>query len=737
MRGRRLNLALISFALISGCTLKNGGMAQHDASATSSTGDGNDGLGADNGDASQGDGDSRGDETHAGGEGDAGHDAPVDGGDIAPEPGDDGGLALGVVLPARIQAEHYDRYEDSDVGNRGGACRDDDVDLEPTSAPKGGACNVGWTAAGEWLEYDVFARRDETFDIHLSVASQEAGRTGHVEVDGTMVGTFTAPSSGWQAFALRTISSVFFGAGAHVVRVVFDTGSVNFDYLEIGTVDEQSGVPALCTEQPTTPAPGQWQSTRVRYESGELVYARDGERNRIVDFSYAGYHYGERALPNVPVVTTLAPVAGDNTAHIQAALDEVGNRTPDENGLRGAVLLSPGRYVIEGTLRINKSGVVLRGSGRGTSASDTILIGRGDTPHQRTLVVLGSGSGNPWTLGPATNITTQFVEVGSLSFDVQDPSLFEVGQEVMVIHPSPRAWIDAVGGGGTNSDAAWAPGSKDMTWVRRIRGISGNTITLDAPVYNHIDRALVQGRVARVTNRSLVREVGIESLRIEVETAGGEDENHVWDTIGFVGAEDSWARDITTLHFGKAGVFTARSIRITVEDVEALDPVAIRTGSRMYNFNTEAQSQLILFTRCRATNGRHNYISNGVQTSSGIVIHRSFSSGDSDSEGHRHWTQAMLFDNVTSPSGAIKLINRGDYGTSHGWGAVHSVIWNTNGSVQVQKPPTAQNYVISPTANPNTNFPFAGAQGHVERQSGKLFPASLYEAQLCARLRKP
>jgi hypothetical protein len=159
--------------------------------------------------------------------------------------------------------------------------------------------------------------------------------------------------------------------------------------------------------------------------------------------------------------------------------------------------------------------------------------------------------------------------------------------------------------------------------------------------------------------------------------------------------------------------------------------VGIRTGGRFYNFDTESNSQLILFKNVKAEGGRHNFISNGVQSSSGIVFYRSTSSGG-DNEGHRRWTQAMLFDNV-SDRGTLRLHNRRDWGTAHGWGAVHSVIWNDDGKMFVQKPPTAQNYAISSVGKLGTG-PFGKADGFIEIKSGRLAPQSLYEAQLCERL---
>src|SRR4051812_46496344 len=73
---------------------------------------------------------------------------------------------------------------------------------------------------------------------------------------------------------------------------------------------------------------------------GTLRYRADDRGNTIPDFSRAGYGGGGVRLPDVAVVTRLAPQpTGDDGARIQAALDEVGRRPADARGLRGAVLL--------------------------------------------------------------------------------------------------------------------------------------------------------------------------------------------------------------------------------------------------------------------------------------------------------------------------------------------------------------------------------------------------------------
>jgi hypothetical protein len=493
-------------------------------------------------------------------------------------------------------------------------------------------------------------------------------------------------------------------------------------------------VPAFCSSYPQTVGAGQWQSSRVFYTDGRLTYVRDSEQNRIPDYSYAGYRYGQVAIPSVPEVMRLTPVAGDNTARIQQALDQVGARTPDARGLRGALVLAPGTYEIRGTVRVNRGGVVLRGSGDGSDAGSTILRATGDSPHQRPVVAMGSGSSSWTESATRSNITTSLVTVGSRSFDVASSAAFAVGDTIVVHHPSTQAWINAIDGGGMVAEADWSAGSVEIVYWRRITAIAGNTVTIDAPVFNHLNRSLSQSYIAKATS-NFITEAGVESLRIDIVTSSATDENHAWNGVDVNGAHDSWIRGVTALHFGSAGIVLENAVRVTVENCRALDPHAVRTGGRMYNFNNESRSQLNLFTGCEATLGRHGYISNGTSSSSGLVYHRSSQRGGGSEAGHRRWTQGMLYDNITEQSaGQVLLINRGDFGTSHGWGTAHSTIWKYNSEMLAQKPPTAQNYAFSSNGSFRSSVYFPGPFGVQQMQSGTLIPTSLYEAQLCERL---
>jgi hypothetical protein len=509
----------------------------------------------------------------------------------------------------------------------------------------------------------------------------------------------------------------------------------------------------------------EWQSSMVYYGSdNKLVYERDSFRNCIPDFSYAGYKNSNDTIPYVPVVKTISPVAGDNTNHINNALIEVAFNPINEDGFRGALLLTAGTYEVSGILYMKFSGVIIRGVGDGADpGSNTIIYGTGNSPQQRTILIAGGGSNSKWkekVSGTQTNIVSDTVLIGERSFEVEDASTYSVGDNIIIYHPCTEEWLAAIDYGGTHSDDLGAEPGVDVPWEvdsqpilfnRYITDISGNRITVDAPVFNHLVKSLSQSYIYKYTRQGIVTNLGIENLRIDIETSGNPaDEDHAWDAVELIQVEDSWVRDCTFLHFGLSGVETSTATRITVENCKALEPVSIITGGRRYNFNTYTASQQILFKDCHASEGRHSYVSNGMSWTSGVVFYNCTSEGAyAASEGHRRWSMGFLWDNHRELDDArggynsrrLGLYNRGYYGTSHGWGIAHSVAWNCDvrtGQIIVQQPPTAQNYAIGCFASLVACYgesSFNEPAGYIEGtdQAG-LNPQSLFLAQLSERL---
>jgi peptidoglycan/xylan/chitin deacetylase (PgdA/CDA1 family)/endo-1,4-beta-D-glucanase Y len=142
-------------------------------------------------------------------------------------------------IPSRIQAENYDQggegvaYHDTTSGNSGNTFRTDDVDIQATT-DAGGGYNIGWAAAGEWLEYSVNVGSTGTYDLDLRVATTASGKTVRVLVDGVdKTGTMAVPvTASYQTYATITKTGISLNSGTRIVRFVFDTGSVNLNWIE-------------------------------------------------------------------------------------------------------------------------------------------------------------------------------------------------------------------------------------------------------------------------------------------------------------------------------------------------------------------------------------------------------------------------------------------------------------------------------------------------------------------------
>jgi hypothetical protein len=516
----------------------------------------------------------------------------------------------------------------------------------------------------------------------------------------------------------------------------------------------------------------QWQSKLVQVDKkGNIAYQPEENGFVIPDFSAAGYRGGGASLPKVKVVHSISAIDGDNTAHIQAAIDKVG-AMPLKKGIRGALLLKAGLYNISGSIHIKYDGVVLRGEGQGESPSNsTIIYGKGNLPHQRTLVYVGDRQNqNNWKkqIGKKINIEDDYLPAGSKTLVLASIENFNVGDQIVITHPCSKAWLESVEYGvGMSGAAPWEVSDRyNIVYNRYIRAIdkAKNSITIDAPLFYGFTKTSSQSFVYKLNNANILREIGVENIRIESEfntevksnykVIGNyySDENHAWSGLQFNSVENCWAKNVTAKSIGFSSFIFSNTTRCTVVDCSAIDPVSKIEGGRRYGFNTSANSQLILFNNCYVRNSRHGFVSNGTTTSSGnVFLYCKSESAYAASEGHRQWSSGFLFDNYKEISyndtykHTLAFYNRGSFGTSHGWSMVTAVAWNCDltagqpdkGHLIVQKPPTGQNFAIGcMAAEINGNGPFKGPEGYIEGTNKPgLFPQSLYEAQLNARLK--
>jgi hypothetical protein len=463
-----------------------------------------------------------------------------------------------------------------------------------------------------------------------------------------------------------------------------------------------------------------------------LLYDADTNGNRVPDFSASGYAGGDKPVPTAPVRVVVPPVAGDETARIQKAIDYVAGLPADASGIRGAVLLMKGRHEVSGGLQITHSGVVLRG--QGPSGDGTVLVATGI--DRRTLIRIEGN--NDTTARPDANweIADGYVPVNASSFHLKNAGGLKAGDTINVIRPSTREWIDALGmtefGGGTGDwRLVWKPGSRDLVWDRVIKKIDGNQVTLDAPITTAIENRFGGGRIEAYSWPGRIWNVGIENLRLEstFDPANPKDEKHSWMAITMENAANVWVRQVTFEHFAGSAVAIYETCKqITVEDCVSRSPVSEDAGWRRNTFFTMGQQTL--FLRCRAEIGRHDFSAGHCAAGPNAFVQCEADLPTADSGAIESWASGVLYDNVRIDGNGLSLINRNADGEGAGWSAANSVLWNCiSAKTSCENPPGAQNWAFGSWGE------FEG-NGVWRSSNTSAKPDSLFAAQLAERAGK-
>jgi hypothetical protein len=503
-------------------------------------------------------------------------------------------------------------------------------------------------------------------------------------------------------------------------------------------------LPARTGEEPgSVPKPAGLHQSKLVHPGpdGKLVYVPDAKGNVIPDFSHCGYEGGQTP-PNVPVREIVAaPAKGesDSTARIQAAIDKVSAMPASKvDGLRGAVLIKKGTYLVHGTLRVHTSGVVVRGEGDGPSG--TVLVAKINKSDPKYPLILIAGKGK-WQEVQNTRrtITDGYVAVGAKSFDLVNTKGLSAGETIIVVRPSTQSWIHDLG-----MDAIpprpdglpvvqWQPGKFDLLFDRVITKITGKRITLNAPLTDAIEKKYGGGYIYRYTFSERIRRVGVEDLRgvsefdpkIKDKAGNPVDENHSWNCVQADAVADGWVRKVTAIHFALSAVQVDRyACSLSVLDCKCFEPVSKIEGGRRYAFHLNG-GQLALFQNCHSENGRHDFVT-GSLTPGPSVFHDCTASKSHDVAGpHQRWAVGILYDNVRVPDTSLEVKNRGNLGSGQGWAGANHILWNCQArSIVCERPPTAQNYAIGCTSATHTG------NGFFESTNQPVMPRSLYRAQL-------
>lgn len=434
---------------------------------------------------------------------------------------------------------------------------------------------------------------------------------------------------------------------------------------------------------------------------GLTVVARGAEEEKLpaIDFSHAGYGGGGVALPIVAATVQVRPTGGDDTVLLQAAIDHVGAQPPDASGMRGAVMLTAGRYQVSGALRVGASGVVLRGTGDASAPSVMVATGM----SRRTLIQIGAQSE---ALAARREAITADVSVGGTVLLVADASAFSVGDAVVVERPSTREWIAALA---MNTDKGnfvadrthWRPGSRNLVWNRTVMAIDAERqqLTLDAPITAALEQRFGGGTVSTIENDVRVRHVGIEHVVLEsdYDRTRPLDEEHAWIAVAIDGTEDIWVRDVTARHFVSSAVRVGPGARrVTIEDCRSEQPVSEIGGYRRQSFYVEGQQ--VLVWRCTAEQGVNDFGTGFCAAGPNVFLDCVAREAKGASGAFESGSAGTLFERVRVEGAALRLTLDMERTQGGGWTAANSVIWNCEAAAIEARGPEGAGVVVRTAA---------------------------------------
>jgi|GEM_PF-997196 len=172
------------------------------------------------------------------------------------QPGGAGGIGTQTpftphTIPGKTEAEDFDignqdvAYHDTDLGNNGGTYRTADVDIG-TTTDTGAGYVVGYTVAGEWLEYTIgtVTSGNYTIGVRSASAGTNAGKAITIKLDGITLGTVNPNNTGaWETWETLTLNNISVTGGSNkVLRLEIAGGGFNINHITFTPVGQVSAL---------------------------------------------------------------------------------------------------------------------------------------------------------------------------------------------------------------------------------------------------------------------------------------------------------------------------------------------------------------------------------------------------------------------------------------------------------------------------------------------------------------
>lgn len=523
-----------------------------------------------------------------------------------------------------------------------------------------------------------------------------------------------------------------------IASLNMDTKRLLFVAFALGSMHclaQGSGGPQDLTGPPSANVSPLWKA---------FQQANGAERSRgIPDFSYAGYHFSERQIPDVSGrsrfdVTAYGAMPDDDRYDDEAIQKAILDAEKHPGG--GVVFFPPGKYIIapdesaEKRIVITHSNIILKGSGSGVGGTEIFqdkmrlnnrqFLFKPEQTESRTL----------------TTITAD-VPRETFWVEVADASVLKPGQDVVIRHRSEaftREYFAPLALKDQWTRLLGPKGGMQIFEIHTIEKVEGKKVKFVNPL--HFDLKLVKEYPFELVTFTPIAECGVEDILFTSNWKSYPEEfvhhknaihDYAWEAIGFEYVKNSWVRNCVFRDWNE-GIFIRSGYQVTIENLtfegkKGHASVHARTG---YG---------VLIKNCRFNGAQHHGPGVGYSASGTVVTGCSLGT-DQNIDSHSGQPMATLFDDI---DGGV-FYNLGGPEPGHPHHGKDLVFWNFYH--RSQKDQSYDFWDMSRRRNYTIARPlFAGFRsdhavrlanyGVNESQGKTVWPKSLFQAQLEWRLR--
>lgn len=475
----------------------------------------------------------------------------------------------------------------------------------------------------------------------------------------------------------------------------------------------------------------------------DFVKAKKAGKTPVLpDFSYAGYHFSEKSIPDLSLkkhFNVLDYGAKPNdAAYDDAAIQNAINAVEKEQE-GGVVFFPPGKYLLAADndstkhIRIAKSNIVLKGSGSGEGGTEIFQDKMRIHGRQIQFKPLSTSSNLLTIITKNASREDFWVEVASVS-------KLKIGQDVIIRHRSEeftRLYFEPLQLKPVWSRLFGDKGGMFINEIHTIEKIEGNRVKFKNPL--HFDLKLVKSAPFELVTYNSIEECGVEDILFTSNWKSYPEEfvhhknlihDYAWEAIGMESVKNSWVRNCEFRDWNE-GLHIRMGYQVSVLNVNF-------TGKKGHASVHARTGYGVLIKNCNFNNAQHHGAGTGY-SAVGTVITQCSLGTDQNIDIHSGLPFATLYDDI---EGGV-FYNLGGPEPGHPHHAKHLVLWNFQHKSAKDQHYNfwdlnkRRNYTIAEPilvgfqSNKKVSFENVGMN---QLQNKAVLPKSLFEAQLAFRL---